>query len=98
MKERLQILLAEDNHGDVLLVREALREHYVEHELHVVRDGLQAARYIERIGEASDAPCPDVLLLRPEPAPPGRARASSALPRAPVVWSDTGHCHHIIRR
>lgn len=63
MTELVQILLAEDNHGDVLLVREALREHHVEHELRVVKDGLQAERYIQRIGEASDAPCPDVLLL-----------------------------------
>ena len=63
MRVLVQILLAEDNQGDVLLVREALKEHHVEHELHVVKHGLQAERYIKRIGEASDAPCPDVLLL-----------------------------------
>lgn len=63
MTVAIRILLAEDNQGDVFLVREALREHRVEHELHVVRDGLQAERYIERIGQTDDAPCPDVLLL-----------------------------------
>lgn len=63
MKEPLQVLLAEDNQGDVLLVREALREHHVEYELQVVNDGLQAERHIKRIGLAEDAPCPDVLLL-----------------------------------
>ena len=63
MTPLVQILLAEDNHGDVLLVREALREHRLEHKLYLVRDGLQAERYIERIGQAEDAPCPDVLLL-----------------------------------
>ena len=35
-----------------MLVQEALREHHVEHELHVVKDGLQAERYINRIGQA----------------------------------------------
>lgn len=63
MKELLQVLIAEDNRGDVRLVREALREHHVEHELRVVWDGLQAERYINRIGQADDTPCPDVLLL-----------------------------------
>ena len=42
-----------------MLVQEALREH-VEHELHVVKDGLQAERHINRIGQADDAPRPDV--------------------------------------
>ena len=63
MTELLQILLAEDNYGDVLLVGEALREHRLDHHLYVVRDGLQAERYIERIGQTDDAPCPDILLL-----------------------------------
>jgi DNA-binding response OmpR family regulator len=61
MKQLLRILLVEDNHGDVVLVREALKEHQVEHELTVVRDGLHAERYFERIGD--DSPCPDILLL-----------------------------------
>jgi CheY-like chemotaxis protein len=63
MTDAIRILLAEDNHGDEFLVREALREHQVQHELHVMRDGLEAVHYIERMGDATDAPCPDVLLL-----------------------------------
>jgi two-component system response regulator len=62
MKELLEILLVEDNQGDVLLIREALREHHVEHKLHVMRDGREGERYIERIGQDS-VPCPDILLL-----------------------------------
>ena len=46
----LQILLAEDNRGDVLLVRESLREHRIKHELHVVRDGQAALDYVGRMG------------------------------------------------
>lgn len=63
MAKLLQILLAEDNYGDVLLVREALKENRVDHELYLVQDGLEAERYIQRIGQTSDALCPDVLLL-----------------------------------
>jgi CheY-like chemotaxis protein len=59
----LHILLAEDNRGDVMLVREALREHHIEHELHVVQDGQQALDYVVRMGKAGEAPCPDILLL-----------------------------------
>ncbi len=59
----LHILLAEDNFGDVLLVRQALTEHQIDHELHVVKDGDEALQFLERMGAASEPPCPDVLLL-----------------------------------
>ena len=59
----LHILLAEDNFGDVLLVRQALTEHQIDHELHVVKDGDEALQFLERMGEAGEPPCPDVLLL-----------------------------------
>ena len=61
MDKPLQILLAEDNRGDVFLIREALSKHNVAHELHVVCDGEEALRFIESIGEGH--PCPDVFLL-----------------------------------
>jgi DNA-binding response OmpR family regulator len=59
----IRILLAEDNPGDVELVREALREHHVDFELFVASDGGEAERYIQRLGKFEDAPCPDLLLL-----------------------------------
>ena len=59
----LHILLAEDNFGDVLLVERALTEHQVDHELHVVKDGDEALQFLDRMGEAGEPPCPDVLLL-----------------------------------
>jgi CheY-like chemotaxis protein len=63
---RLRILLAEDNAGDVLLVREALAKYEIPHELHVVRDGGEALAFVARIGEDSEdntTPCPELLLL-----------------------------------
>ena len=59
----LHILLAEDNRGDVLLVRESLREHQIPHELHVVQDGQEALDYLLRMGQPDQPPCPDLLLL-----------------------------------
>lgn len=59
----LHILLAEDNFGDVLLVQQALTEHQVDHELHVVKDGDEALQFLDRMGGAGEPPCPDVLLL-----------------------------------
>ncbi len=59
----LNILLAEDNRGDVLLVQQALAEHHIHHQLHVVRDGEQAIRFIEQMGKSGGSPCPDLLLL-----------------------------------
>jgi CheY-like chemotaxis protein len=59
----LQILLAEDNLGDVLLVRDALKSHKVPHQLHVVRDGEEALAFMDRMGEPGEIPCPDVMLL-----------------------------------
>lgn len=59
----LHILLAEDNNGDVILVQEALKEHHIEHRLHVVRDGAQAIAFVSQMGKPGAEPCPDIMLL-----------------------------------
>jgi len=59
----VQILLAEDNLADVLLVRQALDTHHLVHELHVVRDGDEALEFISRMDRPGGTPCPDVMLL-----------------------------------
>ncbi len=59
----LQILLAEDNEGDVMLVEQALAEHEIVHELYVVKDGDEALGYVAGMGSGDGPPCPDVLLL-----------------------------------
>lgn len=59
---RFSILLAEDNAGDVGLVREALQRHGVEGELVVVSDGEEAVHYIEALDTAI-ADCPDLALV-----------------------------------
>jgi CheY-like chemotaxis protein len=64
MKTRaLQILLVEDNPGDAILVREALRENKSEHMLDVVPDGAAALEYLQQRPPYSTAPKPDLVLL-----------------------------------
>jgi len=58
-----QILLAEDNRGDVLLIRRALAEYRVDHELHVAYDGEQAVDFLAQVGQPGAVPCLDLVLL-----------------------------------
>ncbi len=58
----LFILLAEDNSGDVFLVRQALAHHQIAHKLVTMSDGDQAATYLRSV-EASEQPRPDLILL-----------------------------------
>jgi len=62
----VDVLLVEDDQGDVLMTREAFDHYRIRNELHVVSDGDQALRFLRRRGEYADAPRPD--LAGPEPA------------------------------
>jgi len=57
------ILLVEDNPGDVRLTEEAFREGQIRNTLHVVTDGVEALEFLNRRGEYADAPFPDLILL-----------------------------------
>lgn len=59
----IEILLVEDNPGDVRLTREALKEGKVLNHLHVVEDGEDAVRFLRREGEFDGAVRPDLVLL-----------------------------------
>jgi CheY-like chemotaxis protein len=59
----VEILLVEDNAGDVRLTREALKDGKVWNALHHVQDGVQALAFLERRGEYARAPRPDLILL-----------------------------------
>jgi CheY-like chemotaxis protein len=59
----IEILLVEDNPGDARLTEEALKEGKVRNNLHHVRDGVEAMRFLEREGENKDKPRPDLVLL-----------------------------------
>lgn len=57
------ILLVEDNPGDVRLTKEALKDGQIANELHVVTDGVEAMDFLHKRGEHADAPTPDIVLL-----------------------------------
>ena len=59
----VEILLVEDNPGDISLTREAFEETRMANTLHVVRDGVEAMEFLRREGEHGDAPRPDLILL-----------------------------------
>ena len=63
MSDWLNVLLVEDNAGDVMLIREALQENRIQASLHVVRDGEQALQFLYQEGEYVDAPYPKLILL-----------------------------------
>lgn len=59
----IDVLLVEDDEGDVLMTREAFEHYKIRNELHVVRDGEQAVQFLRKEGEFADAPRPDLVLL-----------------------------------
>src|SRR5205085_288597 len=58
-----EILLIEDNEGDIRLTQEVLKEGKVRNRLSVVRDGEEALNFLHRQNQYSDAPRPDLILL-----------------------------------
>jgi chemotaxis family two-component system response regulator Rcp1 len=59
----VDILLVEDNPGDVRLTREALKESKVSNKLYVVKDGAEAMEYLDKKGTYRKAVRPDLILL-----------------------------------
>jgi CheY-like chemotaxis protein len=60
---QIEVLLVEDDPGDVLMTREAFEDYKLTNQLHVVQDGADAMAFLRREGEYADAPRPDLVLL-----------------------------------
>jgi CheY-like chemotaxis protein len=59
----VDVLLIEDDPGDVLMTREAFADYKVHNRLHVVNNGIDAMAFLRREGEHAEAPTPDLVLL-----------------------------------
>jgi two-component system, chemotaxis family, response regulator Rcp1 len=59
----IEILIVEDNPGDVELIKEALEEAKLRNVLHIVNDGVEAMKFLRAEDDYADAPCPDLILL-----------------------------------
>lgn len=103
-QQGIEVLLVEDNPGDVRLTKEALKEAKVRNNLHVVEDGVAALHFLRREGEFSGVPRPDLILLDLNlPKKDGREvleeiKADSALKTIPVVVLTTSHAEEDIVR
>src|SRR5881296_2021082 len=59
----IEVLLVEDNLGDIQLTMEGLAEGIVRPHVSVVRDGEEAMEYLKQQGRYSNAPRPRLILL-----------------------------------
>lgn len=100
----IQVLLVEDDPGDVLITREAFAENKVRNALSVVSDGETALAYLRREGDFAAAPRPDLILLDLNlPRKDGHEvlaeiKSDAALARIPVVILTTSDAEEDILR
>ena len=59
----VEILLVEDNPGDVRLTLETFKESKIHNNLHVTKDGIEAMAFLHNNDKYADAPRPDLVLL-----------------------------------
>ena len=59
----VNILLVEDNEGDIILTTEAFKDMKLEKEINVVRDGEEALRFLKKQGPFANAPTPQLILM-----------------------------------
>ena len=100
----VEILLVEDNPGDVRLTREALKKGHLWSRLAVVQDGIEALDYLRRMAPFQNATTPDLILLDLNlPKYDGRQvleqiRADPELTHTPVVVLTTSSSEEDILR
>jgi CheY-like chemotaxis protein len=100
----IDVLLVEDDAGDVLLIEEAFADNKVRNRVHHVSDGVDALAFLRREGEYSDAPHPDLVLLDLNlPRKDGREvlaelKGDDALRRIPVVVLSTSRLEEDVVR
>lgn len=87
----IEILLVEDNLGDIRLTQESLKDCKVYNNLHVARDGIEALAFLHHQPPYQDVPRPDLILLDLNmPKKDGREvlaeiKSTEDLKRIPVV-------------
>ena len=100
----VEILLVEDNLGDIRLTQVALKDSKIANTLNVVKDGVDALAYLRREGPFANAVRPDIILLDLNlPRKDGREvleeiKADEMLRRIPVVVLTTSSADEDIIR
>ena len=100
----IQVLLVEDDPGDVLMTREAFEDNKVANVLHVVSDGAEAMEFLRKEGDHTGAPTPDLVLLDLNlPRMDGRevlaaVKADDELRQIPIVVLTTSEAEEDVLR
>lgn len=100
----VEVLLVEDDPGDVLMTREAFEDHKLRNNLNVVNDGVEALAYLRGEGEYAGSPRPDLILLDLNlPRRDGRqvlkeVKADENLRRIPIVVLTTSEAEEDVLR
>lgn len=100
----VEVLLVEDDPGDVLMTREAFEEHKLRNHLNVVSDGVEALAYLRGEGQYAGATRPDLILLDLNlPRRDGRevlreVKADDQLRRIPIVVLTTSEAEEDVLR
>jgi CheY-like chemotaxis protein len=100
----IEVLLVEDDPGDVLLIEEAFEFNKVRNNLTVVSDGVEALEYLRREGRYAGAERPGLILLDLNlPRKDGREvlaeiKADGALRSIPVVVLTTSKAEEDVLR
>ncbi len=100
----VEILLVEDNPGDVRLTREAFKEARLASRLSVVGDGIEALAFLRHQGKFADAAKPDMILLDLNLPKKGGlevladVKGDEGLRRTPVVVLSTSSAEKDVRR
>lgn len=91
INNRVDILLVEDNPGDVTLIRQALAETDIRPDIRHVKDGIEAMQYLRKEAPFEDAPKPAIIIMDLNlPRKDGRAvlaeiKSDPALALTPVI-------------
>lgn len=104
----VNVLLVEDNPGDVRLTKEAFKEGKLDVKLAVATDGVEAMNYLKKLNDFKDAVTPDLILLDLNlPKKDGREvlkeiKTDPHLLRIPVIIlttsnaeQDINHCYNL---
>lgn len=101
---QLEVLLVDDDPGDVLLTQEAFGQYRLATRLHVVHDGVDALAFLRREGRHAGAVTPDLILLDLNlPRMDGRevlaeVKADERLRRIPVIVLTTSEAQEDVLR
>ena len=100
----IEVLLVEDDPGDVLMTQEAFRDYKIANNLNVVTNGEDAISYLRKEGAFANAIAPDLVLLDLNlPRRDGRevlreVKADANLRRIPIVVLTTSDAEDDVLR